>query len=868
MFPKKSYITFANEKYSQLVDKLVESVALFSKYPIIIYSYNFDYKPKFPNVFTKRLDDDLLKLPLFEYSNVGDHMGVVNRGDYNTYYTLSRKPVVLLDAINSGLEDGVFLDADGLVRENIDDLFDWSNECTDYPLIGKGLFEYMMLYGKGDPSVGMSLEQPMMDLLGIKERTLFYGQTNVVLFNKNCKAFFEECVSVANNNSVMKQNLLYAPYHDETIMNVMLWKRKATRQLPLVHFNLTGCAELQKFELIQGGTWMDNCPWHKVPLNKNDIKFFHGCKSVAELDKCIRHMKDNAYNQVLPIIIKNKRPEGAKKIAIVTLFDKNYEKVAEISIPNKIKYAKKHGYDFLYYNKSIDLSRPPQWSKVKAIEYTLHDYDWVWWIDIDALIMEFDVKLESIIDENYDIIFTANKFSYLSNGSSFFKNTEITKKFLKDCYELEIPYLKTINVQVFDHEQQSMRALILNDETYNQKTKLIDERVCNSYCTTTNENVLGAYPNWNNEPNIYQKGDFVIQFCGRTFEERLQVMLDYALPKNISVCFFADDKSVIDKQIDQVVRARFNIEILMPKIVHPSFNSFSQLVNYSINESQNEYMVFVNPKTVVDSSDIEKVIKLLNSGFCFVSLVGLGLFGATKQLFREIGMFDERFIGGEYEDNDIALRLRIFGKAVYAHYDYSKYNHIQSKSKYNPIRGCTFSKFHDKWNFVESENKYYISKNDYFGIGRISPRHSKEDDIRYSWNEYDKSDISTSYALFNTSKNCNIEILDKNKSKQIANASVKLVFNNNMEFYIACQSDPLYHNPISMYLINANDLNVHHVEHQFTLHSGTWWCNTLDKNKKYELRLFHDGSLIYKTLLINPIDTSLDFNIILNIYDK
>jgi hypothetical protein len=528
MFPKKSFITFVNEKYVPLVDKLAESISLFSKYPIIVYSYNFDYKPKHSNVFTKRLDDSKLELPVFEKSvDVSDHMGIVNRADYNTYYTLSRKPFVLLDAIKCGLEEGVFLDADGLARKNIDELFNWSKDCTDYPLIGKGLFEYMMLYGKGNPALGPSLEQPIMNLLGIKNRTLFYGQTNVILFNKNCDKFFEECVKIANNKNVLNHNLLYAPYHDETIMNVVLWKRNATKQLPLVHFNLTNYEELQKFENSVSGVYLNDSAWHFVPNNKNDIKFFHGCKSVTELENCINHIKNKNDEVVTPIVFKNERPEGSKKIAIITLFDKNYEKLAEMSIPNKINYAKKHGYDLIYYDKAIDLSRPPQWSKVKAIEYALNDYDWVWWIDIDALIMDFNVKLESIIDENFDIIFTSNKYSYLSNGSSFFKNTDVAKKFLKDCYDLEIPYLRNINVQVFDHEQQSMRALILNDEVYKQRTKLIDERVCNSYCTTTNQSVLGAYPNWNNESNIYQPGDFVIQFCGRTFDERILIFDEY-----------------------------------------------------------------------------------------------------------------------------------------------------------------------------------------------------------------------------------------------------------------------------------------------------------------------------------------------------
>lgn len=699
MFPKKSFITFVNEKYVPLVDRLAESVVLFSKHPIIVYSYNFDYKPKHQNVYTKRLDDENLKYPEFENTNnIPDHMGIVNRADYNTYYTLSRKSVVLLDSINNGLEDGVFLDADGLVRENIDEVFDWSKDCTDYPLIGRGQFEYMMLYGKGDPSKGMSLEQPLMNLLGIKGRTLHYAQTNVILFNKNCKEFFEECNSVANNKNILRHNLFYAPYHDETIMNVLLWKRNANKQLPLVHFNLTNFEELQKFNNSKSDVYLNGSAWHQIPKNKNDIKFFHGCKSVSELDKCLDFFKIKSCNGVFPKITKNDKI-GSKKIAIVTLFDKNYEKLAEMSIPNKLDYARRHGYDVIYFDKSIDTSRPPQWSKVKAIEYALNDYDWVWWIDIDALIMEFDIKLESIIDENYDIIFTANKYSYLSNGSSFFKNTDISKKFLKDCYDLELPYLKNINVQVFDHEQQSMRALILNDSIYKQKTKLIDERVCNSYCTTTNQSVLSAYPNWNNETNIYKPGDFVIQFCGRTFDERINVFAEYDKKINkkennvIIVGSYAntDKKEVTLKRcISQLKKLNLNI-ILVSNF--DDADDVKRSVNHYIYDSENT-LLSKEKSPVKWFADSKETIHIHHKGNSYM---------CCKHMHIAIEFAKNKYDNFVYIDYD----------SIISDEDLHKINDIFEKLRYKKVWMCDFiangEEFYDTTFFAGNVN--FFSKN-------------------------------------------------------------------------------------------------------------------------------------------------------------
>jgi metal-dependent hydrolase (beta-lactamase superfamily II) len=41
-----------------------------------------------------------------------------------------------------------------------------------------------------------------------------------------------------------------------------------------------------------------------------------------------------------------------------------------------------------------------------------------------------------------------------------------------------------------------------------------------------------VYPNWNSDSNIYQKGDFVIQFCGRSFSERINDFEKYE--KNVN----------------------------------------------------------------------------------------------------------------------------------------------------------------------------------------------------------------------------------------------------------------------------------------------------------------------------------------------
>ena len=73
-----------------------------------------------------------------------------------------------------------------------------------------------------------------------------------------------------------------------------------------------------------------------------------------------------------------------------------------------------------------------------------------------------------------------------------------------------------------------MRLLLKADEKYSSRTKLIHERVCNSYWYTNDYDVLSSYPSWNEKDNIYKDGDFVIQFAGQQKDFRPELMKYFA----------------------------------------------------------------------------------------------------------------------------------------------------------------------------------------------------------------------------------------------------------------------------------------------------------------------------------------------------
>jgi hypothetical protein len=85
------------------------------------------------------------------------------------------------------------------------------------------------------------------------------------------------------------------------------------------------------------------------------------------------------------------------KILIVTLADEPYWPLAEISVPNKASYAAKHGYDFLYISENWWPHYPASMSKMPVLANKREDYDWVFWTDVDSLIVNPERRLEDYI---------------------------------------------------------------------------------------------------------------------------------------------------------------------------------------------------------------------------------------------------------------------------------------------------------------------------------------------------------------------------------------------------------------------------------------------------------------------------------------
>lgn len=183
------------------------------------------------------------------------------------------------------------------------------------------------------------------------------------------------------------------------------------------------------------------------------------------------------------------------KIAIVTYCDQAYKEIGDISIPNKKAYAQKHSYDFRLETNPLDPNKPMVWNKLLILMHMIEmkQWDWIFWNDSDALIANYNIKLEEIIAEAsaHDLIITKDK-NGINAGSFLIRCCDWSMRFLQEADS---------RTEFFAHQwkdQESMRNVLFN-ANHESHVYYIDKRKINSYV---------------NEDLDYEPGDFVVHFPG------------------------------------------------------------------------------------------------------------------------------------------------------------------------------------------------------------------------------------------------------------------------------------------------------------------------------------------------------------------
>jgi autotransporter strand-loop-strand O-heptosyltransferase len=278
----KAFVLYATAPYFSTVSACVQSLHNFSKYPIFVYMLNSGLVV--PHATTIRWDCDIEEI---NYNS--KEQFYINRVDSRIYNILIQRPLIAKDCLKYA-NLIAYVDSDSIATPFVDNIFDYQIE--NYPLFTEGVHHKMLLYGKSD------LEIPICNFLGIdyykcRKQRPQYRQTGYFLYNSNCTEFLVEWAETCNHPTIKSDFKTYAPYHEETIANGLLWKHNYLKSLPLIYSN----ASLDNiFEIYNdiGFTGKPNniSMWFKIPSIKENLLFLHGEKREDVMLEMIKVLRD------------------------------------------------------------------------------------------------------------------------------------------------------------------------------------------------------------------------------------------------------------------------------------------------------------------------------------------------------------------------------------------------------------------------------------------------------------------------------------------------------------------------------------------------------------------------------------------------
>jgi len=335
-------------------------------------------------------------------------------------------------------------------------------------------------------------------------------------------------------------------------------------------------------------------------------------------------------------------------------------------------------------------------------------------------------------------------------------------------------------------------------------------------------------------------------------------------PDRIAICFVDGNKERTLEQVKQLegIEDDFIVEWnFRADKFSGSYSTFSQLVNEAVVETSSEFMVFINPKTNISRVDVNRLIDDLCNGFAWSSICSFGFWATTKELFRHIGLMDERFIGSEWEDNDFAVRMKQFGKAINWRFELKKYP--WSQPILPQMRGSTATLYPTKWHIVDGV--YY--RTDQFKEEKRLPKIIKDQgrsDIFNSWMDWNATQSDRVSHVFHEAANAIVsdEIVKTSKIKAITSLRIEYI-NGSVKFIFSSEIPTT----LRVTITNGTPIGKERLVYNqnIDLEANTWWGNKMAP-ATYDIRVFHEGKLVLNNMAYipnrNPI---LNYNLGLNV---
>lgn len=306
MISNRKIIILSDKNYEFQAKNLIESIIISCGYniPIIYYTIGFESQLDYPNLICQYFE------PVKEYGT-----------DFYFY-----KPAILFHALNHFGGDFLFMDCDILVGKRFN--IDYFKNDEDYPLLTTISHSFPIIFGPhysnakiwnptlkyigsdglerlavevdidgrvtGTPGTIIYNEAALMCLFGVKKRSMRYVGTCVISFGEKCEDFILEWKSLIENPWIRRRGKEYLPFHEETAINIILWRRGVEKNYETIFVNTHKSEILKKVEMDPNilDTYLED-DGYTYCRNSSEVLFYHGFKDHNESQMALEFLKQN-----------------------------------------------------------------------------------------------------------------------------------------------------------------------------------------------------------------------------------------------------------------------------------------------------------------------------------------------------------------------------------------------------------------------------------------------------------------------------------------------------------------------------------------------------------------------------------------------
>lgn len=217
--------------------------------------------------------------------------------------------------------------------------------------------------------------------------------------------------------------------------------------------------------------------------------------------------------------------------AVVSMNNDDYKPLAAVTWANKVAYCEKWGYDAVHFpvGERDEFSKANEGSnhffgfaKIQNVLDTLltDNYEWVFFSECDAMVTNFDKRLEDIADNRFHALISSC-FNGVNAGNFMVRNTLEGRAYLL--------YILSERSNYRTRGWAEQQVMIDSLDRFKGIVERVPQRTFNSYDELLYQlhNIQHRNDSFG-QSGLWQPGDFHVHWPGLNLDQRLKLASEYS----------------------------------------------------------------------------------------------------------------------------------------------------------------------------------------------------------------------------------------------------------------------------------------------------------------------------------------------------